>query len=175
MSWSRPLRAALLAAALAAPVLLAGCSGLRPVYGSNGVGQEQLAFRYAEPASRLDQIILQELSLRLGRGTDPDAPEVRISTSSGSRTLTRTGVSRPTTQREMTVNATYTVAAANGEVLISGTRRATAQYATSGQVLADESAADDARERAARAVADTVRLSILAELAAPVREALIIQ
>lgn len=169
------LRAAIIAAALTAPLVLAGCSGLRPVYGPDGVASEQLAFGYAEPGSRLDQIIIQDLSLRLGSGGGPDAPKIRISAAAGARTLTRTAVSKPSTQREVAVTASYVVAAADGSVLVSGRRRATAQYATSGQVLADEAARQDAEARAARAVADTIRLSILAELAAPVREQLVIR
>lgn len=175
MSWSRALRAGLVAVALGATAALAGCSGLRPVYGPAGIGQQQLAFRYAEPSGRLDQIIIQDLMLRLGKGGGVDAPQIRISTASGSRDLTRTDVERPRAQKEMSVTATFTVLAADGEVVLTGRRKATAQYETVGQVLADEAAAQDARERAARAVADTIRLTILAELAAPMREALVIQ
>lgn len=169
MSWSSSLRAVVLAVALAAPVL-AGCSGLRPVYGTGGAVDGRLALNYADPASRLDQIIIQDLSLRLGKGGGLDAPLVRISTASGSRDLTRTAVARPVTQKEMAVTAVYSVVAPDGRVLLNGQRKATAQYSTSGQVLADEAAAKDASERAARAVAETIRLSILSQLATPVRE-----
>ena len=175
MSSSRLLRAGLLAVALAATATLSACSGLRPVYGPTGVINEQLAFRYAEPDTRLDQIIIQDLMLRLGKGGGADAPQIRISTATGSRGLTRTDVERPRAQKEMAVTATYSVVAADGEILLTGSRKATAQYESVGQVLADEAAAQDAQERAARAVADTIRLSILAGLAAPVREALVIQ
>lgn len=175
MSWSRLLRAGLVAAAFGAALTLSACSGIRPVYGPTGVINEKLAFSYAEPNSRLDQIIIQELMLRLGKGGGPDAPQIRISTASGARGLTRTDVEKPRKQKEASVTATYTVVSADGEVLMTGSRKASAQYETVGQVLADEAAAADARERAARAVADTIRLSILAELAAPVREALVIQ
>jgi hypothetical protein len=53
----------------------------------------------------------------------------------------------------------------DGAVVGSGTRRATAGYATIGQGLADDAAYNDALERAARAAAETVRLSLLADLA----------
>jgi hypothetical protein len=181
MSWSNgsasraALRSGLVVLALGAILILAACSGFRPVYGPTGVVNQRLAFSYADPGSRLEQIVVQELMLRLGKGGGPDAPQIRISVASGSRDLTRTDVDRPRTQKEMAVTATYSVVAADGEVLMTGRRKATAQYETVGQVLADESAAEDARERAARAVADTIRLSILAGLAAPVRETLVIQ
>lgn len=175
MSWSRALRAAMTAAAIGAVLSVAGCSRLRPVYGPTGVVQQQLAFRYAEPDSRLEQIIIQELMLRLGKGGGTDAPQIRISAAAGSRDLTRTAVEKPRSQKEMSVTATYTLVDADGEVLLTGRRKATAQYETVGQVLADEAAADDARERAAQAVADTIRLTVLSGLATPVRESLVIQ
>ncbi len=56
------------------------------------------------------------------------------------------------------------------KVLVSGSRRAVASYFTVGQVLADEEAYEDAIERAGHEVAETIRLSILGQLAAPVRE-----
>lgn len=175
MSWSRALRAAMTAAAIGAVLSAAGCSGLRPVYGPTGVVQQQLAFRYAEPNSRLEQIIVQELMLRLGKGGGSDAPQIRISAAAGARGLTQTSVTKPRSQKEMSVTATYTLISADGEVLLTGRRKATAQYETVGQVLADEAAAKDAEERAAQAVADTIRLSVLAGLTAPVRESLLIQ
>jgi hypothetical protein len=169
------LRMGAAAAVLGAALALTGCSGLRPVYGPGGIASQQLAFSYAEPESRIEQIIIQDLMLRLGKGGGADAPQIRISAAAGSRDLTRTSVTKPRTQKEMAVTATYTVVAADGAVLLTGRRKATAQYETVGQVLADEAAADDARERAARSVAETIRLTILAELAAPVREALVIR
>lgn len=170
MSSSSLLRTAMIALTLLMPLALAGCSGLRPVYGDAGVVRERLELAYAKPGSRLEQIIIQDLVLRLGSTQNPDAPEVRITASEGDRTLTRTGTTKPVTQREVTVTASYAIVS-NGETVASGTRRAAAHYTTSGQVLADEAAYKDAVERAGHAVADTIRLSILAELAAPRREA----
>ena len=170
--WSpRLLRSAALGLALAASLALAGCSGFRPVYGESGVIQERLELNYAKPSSRLEQIIIQDLALRLGSGRNPDAPIVRIVASSAARTLTRTAVVKPSTQHELTVTASYAVTSSGGETLISGTRRASATYSSSGQVLADEAAVSDATERAGHEVAETIRLTILAELAAPPREA----
>jgi LPS-assembly lipoprotein len=168
---SRQLRAGLVALALVTPLALAGCGSFRPVYGEAGVVQQKLAFNYAKPNSRLEQIIIQELALRLGKATDrEDAPVVRISAAAGGRALTSTGVTKPATQHEMSVTASYAVVV-DGKVVLQGSRKASASYATVGQVLADEAAAKDAQERAAREVAQTIRLSILAQLAAPIREA----
>lgn len=171
---SRLLRTGFVALALAAPLALAGCSSFRPVYGEAGVVQQKLAFNYAKPNSRLEQIIIQDLALRLGKATDdPSAPTLRISAAAGARALTRTGTrgtTRPSDQYEMAVSASYSVVS-NDKVVLQGSRKATATYSVVGQVLADEAAAKDAQERAAHEVAETIRLSILAQLAAPVRDA----
>jgi LPS-assembly lipoprotein len=168
MSLSRQLlRSGLLAALLVAPAfVLAGCSGLTPVYGERGLTQQRLPLAYAKPVTRLDQIVIQELALRLGRSTQPGSPLVTITSEASSRELTTTDVASPREEQEVTVRVSYTIIV-DGVVVGSGTRRATAGYATVGQVLADRSAADDAAERAARAAAETVRLSILADLATP--------
>lgn len=169
MSWSSLVRRPALALALLVPVVLAGCSGLRPIYGAGG-GAERIELAYASPDTRLDQIIQQDLALRLGLTEDPDAPMFSVETSVGSRTLTRTGTVKPVTQMEAVVVATYRVAAGD-EIVIEGTRRASASYATSGQVLADEAAFKDAVERAGHEVAETIRLTLLAELSQPLRAA----
>lgn len=152
-----------------ASVSLAGCT-FTPVYGDYGVTQQRLEVAYSKPGSRLDQIVIQDLSLRLGKSDDPDAPLISISSSASSRTLTRTGTSKPVTQQQVTVNVSYTVAA-DGRVVTFGSRSASASWTSSGQVYADEAAYKDAEERAARAAGETVRLSILAALATPVRPA----
>lgn len=167
--WSRKaLRAGLIALGLALPLALAGCSGVRPLYGEGGITRAEVEFYYAKPTSRLEQIIIQDLSLRLGRTENPGAPTIRISASAASRALTRTNVVKPATQHEVTVTATYTIEA-GGEVMASGTRRASASYSVNTQVLADTEAYDDAVARAGHAVADTIRLAILGQLSAPAR------
>ncbi|MDP1729991.1 MAG: hypothetical protein Q8L54_02205 [Devosia sp.] len=147
---------------------MAGCT-FTPVYGEYGVSLQRLEFAYAKPATRLDQIIIQDLALKLGKSQRPDAPLVTISSGAASRAVTRTGTAKPATQREVTVSVSYPVIA-GGRVVASGSRSASALDTTSGQVLADSAAYGDAEERAARAAGETVRLSILAALATPVRQ-----
>jgi hypothetical protein len=153
---------------LLVPLLLTGCSGLTPVYGEHGLTQQRFELAYSEPASRLDQIVIQDLALKLGKSDSDDAPLVTISTSPGAIGLTRTSVSKPRTEYEAQVTVSYTLVA-DGAIIGSGSRRGTAGYATVGQVLADDAAYHDALERAARAAAETVRLSLLAHLATPPR------
>ena len=166
MSLSRPLiRAAFIALALSATAALSGCTGLRPVYGQPGAGVERHTFSYGAPVSRLDQVIYNELRLRLGpQSAAPDAVKINITASNSARALTRTNVVKPSTQYETIVNATIRVVDADGTVLFSGQCRASADYEVVSQVLADTAAATDAAERAAKSLADTIRLTIIAAL-----------
>lgn len=167
-SSSRVVRGLVLGLALGGAALaVAGCS-FTPVYGERGVARGRLALAYAEPQTRLDQIVIQELSLRLGSAGGPDAPVVRITTSVANRALTRTGTTKPFRQFEVTVTVAYTVTA-GGKVVAVGNRAAAAAWSTRGQVLADEEARKDAEERAARAAAETVRLALIGALASPVQ------
>ena len=169
-SSSRAWRHGLAILALAAAGFgLAGCT-LTPVYGELGISRQRLELAYAKPGNRLDQLIIQDLALRLGRSDAAGAPLVSISSSASNRTVTRTGTVKPATQQEVTVNVSYSVAA-NGQVVTFGSRSASALWASRGQVYADEAARQEAEERAARAAGETVRLSLLAALASPVRQA----
>lgn len=149
---------------------LAGCSSFTPVYGDTGIGAslERNAFAYGKPKTRLEQIIYQDLILRFGRAAGTDVPTIRVATSTASRELTKSDVTRPSDQHEATVTAAIEIVAADGSVVFSGDRSASALYATSGQVLADTEAQRDAEERAARALAETIRLTILGVLGKPV-------
>ena len=169
MSWSRALlRNTLLALALASAATLAACSGLTPVYGERGIGVERHAFRYDKPATRLDQIIYQELVLKLGRSTDPSVPLVRVTTTSYVRDLTKTRVSNTAAQKEAVVTAAIELVDADGNVAFTATRSAAASFtADRFQALAETEAEKEARERAARELAETVRLTLLGALANP--------
>ncbi len=161
-------RAALLALALTATTALAACSSFTPVYGERGIGIERHAFRYDKPASRLDQIIYQELVLKLGRTTDPLVPLVRVTTSSSVRGLTKSDVNNPAAQKEAVVTAKIELIDADGNVAFSATRSTAASFtADRYQALAETEAEKEARERAARALAETVRLTLLGALANP--------
>lgn len=165
--WSfRPFaRTLLIALALSAAAAVSGCTGLRPVYQQPSPGVARTAFFYGAPVSRLDQVIYAELRLRLGpHSAAPGAVRVTVSASSSARALTKTAVVRPSQQFEAMVVANVSVIRADGTVAFSGQRRATAAYQYIGQVLADNAAAVEATERAARSLAETVRLTILSAL-----------
>ena len=167
MSWSRGIRVLAVLAVTAALPLLSACSGFRPVYGEGFSAAARHSFDYAEPGSRLDQVIYTELRLRLAPETaNPDAIDVAVSASASTRAITKTGVAKPAATQEMTVSASISVTGPDGKLIFSGTRSASALYTTTGQVLADTAAQTDASERAARALADTIRLAILGALEA---------
>jgi len=170
MSWSKAalLRNAMLALALAGATTLAACSGLAPVYGERGIGVERHAFRYDKPVTRLDQIIYQELALKLGRSTDPSTPLVRITTTAAIRDLTKSNVANPAAQKEAVVTARIELVDADGNIAFTATRSTAASFtADRAQALAETEAEREARERAARELAETVRLTLLGALANP--------
>ena len=162
MWFANAARAAGLALILAAPIALSGCT-LTPVYGEAATAEAALALSYAEPASRLEQIVYQTLSDRLG-GQSAGAPEFSARVSTSATRIGLSGVPSPVTDRQVVATISYRVA--NGEtVLASGTRSATAGYQTTGQILADQAAQAGAEQQATRAAAETVRLALIAALA----------
>lgn len=161
LSSSRTLGAILVALTLTAG--LTGCTGLMPVYSERGLGTERVEISYAEPTNRLEQIIYQDLALRLGKSSG-DVPTVRISASQHSVALTNGTVSAPSSQRQMVVTGRVRVTDAAGEVLFSGTRSQTADYTSGPQTLANQQAEISAARRAALLLADTIRLEIIAAL-----------
>lgn len=162
---SKAIRSLGFGAAAAMMLVLGGCSGLTPVYGERGIGAERIALSYGAPTSRLDQIVYQQLALRFGPDAGPDAPRVEVSTSLSSTSLTRTPNPNPQSTVEAIVVATAVITDPAGVVEPIVLRRtASAQFTTGSQLLANNSAADDAAERAARAAAESLRLAIFAAL-----------
>jgi hypothetical protein len=164
MSWfKQPLKLFLVAGMLGSTAMLGGCS-FSPVYSSASVSQGTLALSYAKPNSRLEQIVYQELSLRLGSTQSETAPlaSVAIFPAISDMVLSRTD--NPNKPMEVAVTATLTVTPRDGSggAVQTYTRRATAQYTRNDQVLAERSAQEEALERAAKAVAESLRLAVLA-------------
>ena len=158
------LQALALTAALIAP--LAACSSLTPVYGEGQIGARQMNFAYAEPRNRLEQVIYQELGLRLGKTADPAAPLIQITATAYSRDLTLGANPNPADAREATVTATALVLdGPGGRQLLRVSRNASASYTENAQGLANFSARTEAEERAAKAAAETLRLALLSALA----------
>lgn len=166
MSLSRLKGLALIVPLALASAGLGACS-FQPVYSGRLAENPQLQLAYAEPKTRLEQIVYSELSFRLGKTTSPTAPLVTASVSAGGTEPYLSDTKNPNKPREMTVTATLTITPRDGVDTkpITITRVAKAQHTRSGQVLADEAAMIEAEERAARSVAESLRLAVLAALA----------
>lgn len=161
-SFSRVVGTALFAMALVVP--LAACTGLRPVYSDAGIGAQRAEVAYAAPGNRLEQIIYQDLALRLGK-SQGSVPTVKIAAWSSRSALNSDLVTSPLDQRQVTVWATVTVTAPDGTVLLSATRSQSADVTHGAQVLANQQANDSGERQAALLLADTLRLEIIAALA----------
>ncbi len=164
----RPRRglAALASAALLASVL-AGCSGFRPVYAdvTSSTG-DKYALRYAEPANRLEQVVYQDLRLRLGDSGGAAAPVVTVATSGGPVRIGQSSDGTPELLYQYQLSALVTVMQPTPEpqTIVSFRRQASASFTRRQQTLTDRQAEETAGEQAARALAEQVRLGLLAEL-----------
>jgi hypothetical protein len=143
---------------------LAGCTSFRPVYSGTLAAQPVLNLSYAKPNSRLEQVIYQELALRLGESSAPGSPVASVSVSSSAGGMALSDSVNPSIPLEVTVTATLTITPTDGTEALRFVRRATANYTRNGQVLADRAAANEAAERAAKAAAESLRLAVLADL-----------
>ncbi len=144
---------------------LPGCT-LTPVYSDQGVAGQRLNLRYAAPNSRLEQVFYQTLSARMGATRHHDAPELSVSISISESRIGLTTVSTPLTEYQIVAAANYQVRRGD-EVLVAGRRTAAGGYQRSGQLVANDAAKSDAEERVVRALAETVRLALVAEFSAP--------
>ena len=163
MSLSKLKPLALIVSLALVSTSLAACA-FQPVY--SGKLAENLQLAYAEPTTRLEQIVYQELSFRLGKTTSPKAPLVAVAVSASSSTPYLSVTANPNKPYEATATATLTVTPRDGvdEKSITITRTAKAQFTQTGQVLANEAALIEAQERATRAAAESLRLALLAAL-----------
>ena len=162
LSFSRAAASAMLAVALLAP--LAACTGIRPVYSDAALGAKRVKVVYAAPNNRLEQIIYNDLGLKLGNTGGDNAPTVSVSAWGGPSDLTGNTVANPVSPKTMTVWASLTVTAPNGAVLFSGVRSQSADMNHTAQSLANRQASDSAERQAATLLADTLRLEILGAL-----------
>ena len=166
MSWSKSLRPLAFAGLVVVGGTVLGACSFQPVYSGALASQPLLNLAYAKPTSRLEQVIYQELSLRLGSSASDTAPLAKVSVSSAAGDMAMSQTANPNFPVEVTVNATLTITRRAGDTTppFTVTRRATANYTRSGQVLADNQAAAEAAERAAKSAAESLRLAILADL-----------
>lgn len=159
-------RAIACAGLLACSAMMLGACSFSPVYSGTLASQPMLDLAFAKPTTRLEQVVYQELALRFGSSDAPTAPLATVSVSSSAGGIGMSATSNPNTLYRTIVTATLTIARRDGTGAepMTFTRQATAEYTTSGQVLADTAAANEAAERAAKAAAESLRLAMLASL-----------
>lgn len=145
---------------LIAAAAVSACS-FTPVYGTRQEDMS-LAFDIGEPKNRTDQIIYQELVFRLATTQAPNSPSLTVVSSTAFSSPYLTNGIPGVTNSESKVTATATVRY-GGDILFTATRTATAQYQAGPQVLAAEEAKINAEARAAKSVAESLRLAILAQ------------
>lgn len=159
----KPNRLATLIGVALLSLALAACSSFTPVYGDRaGGGLSEARFFFAEPGSRIEQIVLNRLRTVFPQPARPGDPTLSVSVSAGGA---YEGISnafparRPLGRR---VTATVSIVGADGTAF-SATRFVDTSYQSDSVTPADAAAADGAMERAARAVAESLRAAILAD------------
>lgn len=169
LSSSRLLRNLIIALGLSLTAAsLTGCS-LTPAYADRS-GVRQIALTYAEPGSRLEQIVYQEMRLDFGGDAGIGAPLAYVSISQSGWDPTKSTIGDPRSPYQLTLSGTLTITAPaiageKPKVLFTVTRQASASYTTDGQSLSDNFAAVAAGEQAAHELAESLRLAILASYA----------
>ncbi len=144
---------------------LSACT-LTPVYGDHGVTAEATKLSFAAPRSRLEQVVYQELALRFGTSDAPDTPQVSLTVTSSTRVVAQSVTLDPAVPGIATVTGTITIRR-GGRIVLTATRQASQTFTNDGQALANSVAQSDAAERAARGLAESLRLTILGALAGP--------
>lgn len=143
-------------------LILSGCTS-SPLYDSpRGVNQPVLD--YAEPTTRIEQIIYDELRLRLPSASDAGVPRLSLTTTMAATTEALSQRSGSDRLELVTITATATLQWPDSRSRVI-TRAASANYTANMQGLSAQEARLDAENRAARSVAEQLRLALLAELA----------
>lgn len=147
---------------------LAGCAGYRPLYGSAGggaaVAQELADVAVEEQGTRAGQIVRNELISAFGRSANSRfLLKLAVSEqTSGLGGLTGTSVNRY--RYRLSTNYVL-IDSSNGKEVASGKSFSAAAYDTVKEPVADLQAAENARERAARELAQDLRLRVSAYFA----------
>lgn len=162
MSLSNPFKRVTMAGLTA--ILLAGCT-LQPAYQSTSMGKKNFDLTYANADTRLEQVIFQKIRFALGQKTNATY-KLDLSASTSTRALYIAGSQFARNESEMKVTISYQLFRQedeNGEEKeeLAGTRFATAIYQTSGQLVDDKSAKQDAEHRAGEAAAKLVEIDLL--------------
>jgi len=161
------------ALALVAALSLTSACTVRPLYANGGTTagipgvSETLSSISIKPVSnRYGQEVRNHLIFAFGRGAGQPADprytlDLRVIANNESAVLVQNGDDNEPTAGTMTLIGIYTVSDnGKGQVIASGTRRATASYDLPKQEFASIRAVRDAENRAARELAQVLQLAI---------------
>lgn len=163
MSWSDGRRRFLLAAAAgAAPLLLAGC-GFQPLYGRGSVGAVDDDLARVEIGlipDRIGQQVHNYLLDRINRAGRPERARHRLDVRlSSSKVILGIERDQTATRAKLVLTADFDLTdLATGEVVLRRSARSANSYNIVDSALATRSAELDATDRAARELAEEIRL-----------------
>ena len=139
-------------------LFLAACS-FAPVYSNPAISRSNFDLTFDQGNTRLEQIVYADLVAHFGRSTAPITQNVHVAVSSSAITPGKSSVGL---QGIITITNNQ-----SDEIVFTGTRTASATYLSSGQSLANQQAANEATERAAHQLAETIRLTLISVLSFP--------
>ncbi len=141
-------------------LILSACT-IAPVYSTPEQQDTRFELQFASPASRLEQIVYSELAAAFP-GSSPVKNylvEIGVASSDVSPAINNVALTGTITLTDLQ----------SGKIIYSGTRTASASLESSPQNLASQQAANEASERAARDLAQSIRLSLIGILSAQSR------
>ncbi len=164
LSYSEPVfsfltgRISKFAALILFSLLLSACT-LSPVYSTAEQTNATFNLQFESANSRLEQIVYSNLSASFPVSAVAEANLVKVVVTSSN---INPGTGSVALKGVITVTNMST-----GEILFFGSRTASATFVSSPQLLANQQAANEASERAARELAQTIRLTLIGVLSTP--------
>ena len=168
---TRTFRAVFIAAALLAP---AACV-YQPLYGTNSYAPDSASYALSQiSVAEIDNWAGQQVRNHLifllqgGRQAPDPIYQLRLRVSDTKRFNATSRIVSDTTAGAVTVTVSYELIRIDGYTRVaSGSRQASANFDRTGQSFANERAVRDAEQRAAREVAEQLRLALAADLTHP--------
>ncbi len=138
-------------------LILSACS-FSPVYSNPDQNNTAFNLEFASANTRLEQIVYSELAASFSNSSamKENLVEVIVSSSSVNPGIGSVGLTGKITVTNIQ----------SAKIVYAGSRTASATYVASGQSLANQQAANEASERAARELAQTIRLTLIGVLSA---------
>lgn len=166
-SFDKPLfRRAFVGAVLASVLGLSACQ-VQPLYGKAGLTGDLASVGISEPTNRVEQSVRNQMIFLLSGGAgEPANPVYQLNlrvSSTNVNYLSQISSNLPQPGR-VTLTATYTLTR-DGQLIKKGTQRMDAQLDYTSQQFAQIRAVRDAEDRAARELAEVLKLDIATALA----------